>query len=219
MSTTTTTTTRITAANVAAAAADLISAEGTRAARWAIFSTSAFLTTDSLRKIQNALNKVGAVKYSSLATLNRVQVVGSYLARDLSAEAVAGADDLYTAVIACTKTDGPGIVKAREAIDPCNTIGEAIAAVRALVEGANAEAPVADGEGEGEGDEEVTEAPEADKSATYLKQAGDALTNFTAKGTPTREHEGTLEIILAQVEEALALVRKQALPNVVLVAA
>ena len=215
---TTTTTNVITAANVAAAAADLISAEGTRAARWAIFATSAFLTTDSLRKIQNALNKVGAVKYSSSTTLNRVQVVGSYLARDLSAEAVDGADDLYTAVIACTKKDGPGIVKAREAIDPCNTIGEAIAAVRALVEGVKAEAPEAEVEGEGEGDEEVTEAP-ADKSATYLKQAADALTNFTAKGTPTREHEGTLEIILAQVEEALALVRKQALPHGVLVAA
>ena len=210
----------ITAENVAAAAADLVTAEATTSVRFAVFATSAFLTTDSVRKVSAAVKKVGAVKYASVATINRVQVVGRYLARDLSTEAVDGAFDLYSAVIACANTKGVGLVPAQDAVDAANSIGEAIAAVQALVEG-KAEAPATDGaDGEGEGDEaEVVAEVPADKSDTYLQQAVDALNNFTSKGTPTREHEGVLEIILAQVNEALALVRTLPLPHGVIVAA
>lgn len=209
----------VTAAVVAGKARHLVAAEAAIPVLFTDFAISVATCTDSLAKQSAAIKKAEAAKYASTATLNRVQVTGSYLVRDASPEAVAQSGDLYSAVIAAVtaKPNPVGIPAIREAlaaVDVADGIGAAIAAVEALTQPAADEVPtdeVATDEAP------VTEEAPADKSLTYLQQALSALVNYDEKGTPSREHEGTLDMIAAQLAEALAKVQALPMPGGVII--
>lgn len=204
----------VTAAVVAAKARNLVVAEASIPVLFTDFAISVAICTDSLAKQSAAIKKAEAAKYASAATLNRVQVTGSYLVRDASPEAVAQSGDLYSAVIAAVPVGIPAIREALAAVDVADGIGAAIAAVKALTQPAADEVPtdeVATDEAP------VTDEAPADKSLTYLQQALSALVNYDEKGTPSREHEGTLDMIAAQLAEALAKVQSLPMPGGVII--
>lgn len=205
------TTTTVTAADVAAQAALLVGAENSIPVLFTAFAVSTNLCGDSLAKQSKAIRTAGAAKYASTATLNRVQVTGSYLVRDRSDGAIARSCDLYSAVIAAVSAK-VGLPAVRVALDGATSIDEAIAAVVTLVSPQVGEVAGDEGEGEGEVDGEGDEVP-TDKSLVYLQQALAALVNFTEKGVPTREHEGTLDLIQVQLADAFAKVRALPLPG------
>lgn len=200
----------ITLGDVANAAAALAEVTGGPSALARFHRLGAVISQcgDSLDKKTEVVQASGALLDCSRSTVQRLGFAGIVFGKDASEDGIARAYALHGAV-GKALNGGISTKDVKDAFGAVATVAEALDALAALT----AVPEVEDGEGdEGEGEGGEDAAPE-DKSLTYLQQAETALSNFVSKGTPSREHEGLLDILLAKVQEALDIVRALPLPG------